>query len=83
MNKRCRYVCKIEDSGGRPLFVVTVIERGAEQMVFREYSCRGMPSFLEITLKTSAYLEMWANAQRDGRPAEQMWRPVFHATKFG
>ena len=52
MNKRCRYVCKIEDSGGRPLFVVTVIERGAEQMVFREYSCRGMPSFLEITFKT-------------------------------
>jgi len=22
-------------------------------------------------------LEMWANAQRDGRPAEHRWRPVF------
>jgi len=24
-------------------------------------------------------LEMWANAQRDGRPAEYMWRPLFNA----
>ena len=26
---------------------------------------------------------MWANAQRDGRPVEYRWRPVFNATKFG
>jgi len=26
---------------------------------------------------------MRANAQRDGRPAEYMWRPLFNATKFG
>jgi len=26
---------------------------------------------------------MWANAQRDGRPAKYRWRPVFNATKFG
>jgi len=26
---------------------------------------------------------MWANAQRDGRPAEYRWRPVFSAAKFG
>ena len=25
-------------------------------------------------------LEMWANAQRDGRPAEYRWRPLFNAT---
>ena len=25
---------------------------------------------------------MWANAQRDGRPAEQRWRPLFNAAKF-
>ena len=23
-------------------------------------------------------LEMWANAQRDGRPAEYSWRPLFN-----
>jgi len=28
-------------------------------------------------------LEMWTNAQRDGRPAEYRWRPLFNAAKFG
>jgi len=28
-------------------------------------------------------LEMWANAQRDGRPAEYRWRPLFNAATFG
>jgi len=26
---------------------------------------------------------MWANAQRDGRPAEFRWRPLFSAAKVG
>ena len=26
---------------------------------------------------------MWANAQRDGRPVEHTWRPLFNAAKFG
>ena len=26
---------------------------------------------------------MWANAQRDGRPTQYMWRPLFNAAKFG
>jgi len=25
----------------------------------------------------------WANAQRDGHPAEYRWRPLFNAAKFG
>jgi len=28
-------------------------------------------------------LEMWANAQRDGRNGERRWRPLFNAAKFG
>ena len=28
-------------------------------------------------------LEMWANAQRDGRPAEHRWCPMFNAANFG
>ena len=28
-------------------------------------------------------LEMWANAQRDGRPAEYRWHPLFNPAKFG
>ena len=33
------------------------------------------------TLRSSlpAVLEMWANAQRDGRPAEYRWRPLLNA----
>jgi len=26
---------------------------------------------------------MWANAQRDGRPAEYRWRRLFNTAKFG
>ena len=26
---------------------------------------------------------MWANAQRDGRPAKYRWRPLFNVAKFG
>ena len=26
---------------------------------------------------------MWANAQRDGCPAEHRWRPLFNAAKCG
>ena len=28
-------------------------------------------------------LEMWANAQLDGRAAEYRWRPLFNAANFG
>jgi len=28
-------------------------------------------------------LEMWANAQRDGHPAQYRWRLLFNAAKFG
>jgi len=28
-------------------------------------------------------LEMWANAQPDGRRAEHRWCPVFNAAEFG
>jgi len=31
---------------------------------------------------TNKKLEMWANAQRDGRTAEYRWRPLFNAAKF-
>ena len=37
--------------------------------------------FLKFKSKTK--LEMWANAQPDGRPAEYRWRPLFNAAKFG
>jgi len=33
--------------------------------------------------RTVKYTRMWANAQRDGRPAEHRWRPLFNAAKLG
>jgi len=37
----------------------------------------------ELDLQVKQKLEMWANAQRDGRPAEYRWRPLFNTAKFG
>jgi len=44
--------------------------------------------FLGINIPTYKWveysqLEMWASAQRDGRPAKYRWRPLFNAAKFG
>jgi len=39
-------------------------------------------NILQYEGETKSELEMWANAQRDGRPAD-MWRPLFNAAKFG
>jgi len=35
-----------------------------------------------VSDKHRCRLEIWANAQRDGRPAEYRWRPLFDAAKF-
>jgi len=37
----------------------------------------------EIRRGKKKELEIWANAQRDGRPAEYRLRPLFNAAKFG
>jgi len=42
-----------------------------------QYTCDH--GFKDDTIST----RMWANAQRDGRPAEYRWRPLFNAAKFG
>jgi len=44
--------------------------------VLQQLSCPLKPFKLKKT-------RMWANAQRDGRPAEHKWRPLFNAAKFG
>jgi len=36
-----------------------------------------------MALAKKKQTRMWANAQRDGRPAEYRWRPLFNAAKFG
>ena len=46
--------------------------------------------FTHIEVQVSVFLSnkwyktrMWANAQRDGRPSEYRWCPLFNAEKFG
>jgi len=36
----------------------------------------------QIEGENHRYTRMWANAQRDGRPVEHRWRPLFNAAKF-
>jgi len=38
---------------------------------------------MHTNTNTCTQLEMWANAQHDGRPVEYRWRPLFKAAKFG
>ena len=38
INKRCRYVCKIQEKEGKPEFVLRVIEADMEDLVFHEVS---------------------------------------------
>jgi len=51
-----------------------------------DHACR-LQNNVQCATETTEYfkteLEMWANAQCDGRPAEYRWRPLFNAAKFG
>jgi len=42
-----------------------------------------MAEYTQKMIKNIDKLEMWANAQRDGCPAEYRWNPLFNAAKFG
>ena len=36
-----------------------------------------------LNYKTRNKTRMWANTQRDGRPAKHRWCPLFNVAKFG
>ena len=40
---------------------------------------RSIIAMVSVYVRSKNKLEMWANAQRDGRPAEYRWRPLFNA----
>jgi len=52
-------------------------------MVGRTGNASPVFSAVATPLTEHVQLEMWANAQRDGRPAEYRWRPLFNAANFG
>jgi len=47
---------------------------------YADYAKRVTEKYI-YTLKM--FTNMWANAQRDGRPTKYRWRPLFNAAKFG
>jgi len=59
-----------------------VCQYGPRLMDTNEYLCFAITAAKSHT-KTKIQLEMWANAQRDGRPAEHRRRPLFNTAKFG
>ena len=48
LNKRCRYVCKIEEDDNGPIFVVRIIEDGYEDEIFLDIDCKS--KWLQINL---------------------------------
>ena len=54
------------------------------RFIYRPYTILSRNQVTDENLMEGKYkLEMWANAQRDGRPSEYRWRPLFNASKFG
>jgi len=76
-----RFQVKFEDQGHKSKFKVTgeiTLINWAVQPRVRAFSWR------KQCIRTKPIrTRMWANAQRNGRPAEYRWRPLFNAAKFG
>jgi len=54
--------------------------RHGVKILFCRRPLQKVPCALSVLIHIK--LEMWANAQPDGCPAEHRWRPLFHAAKF-
>lgn len=40
-NRRCRYLCSIEEKDGRPVFVIRIVEQGHEDLILSDTSPKG------------------------------------------
>lgn len=40
-NRRCRYLCSIEEKDGHPVFIIRIVEQGHEDLVLRDTSPKG------------------------------------------
>ena len=52
-----------------------------EALTVNKLSCKNYSNTVDYTEKYKT--RIWANAQRDGPPAEHRWRPLFNAANFG
>jgi len=76
------------------IFCVLHFQRAACSTIDRYSKCALRPNYVWKYGRHPIYaglrigeekrrIRMWANAQRDGRPAEYRWHPLFNAAKFG
>jgi len=84
MLQKCHPVMKDVHVGNKR----TKQNQGRNWVVQLEMRVRLVNMHVNVRQKVEIYKEhnttrMWANAQRDGRPAEYRWRPLFNAAKFG
>jgi len=63
--------------------VVGLVSSVQHQEIGSDKKVSEMIYLFRVRRKTLTQLEMWANAQRDGRPAEYKWGRLFNAAKFG
>jgi len=70
--KRLVFVCKSRDT-----FTYLLMSAGHVGL-----SCRPVRVGLNAQSKAQS-TRIWADAQRDVRPAEYRWRPLLNAAKFG
>ena len=70
--------------GWRPLLVCRTVTLPRRET---HSNLQGCPKLLNesqpLVGKNKNKTRMWADAQRDGRPAECKWRPLFNAANFG
>ena len=76
VNKTTSHKAKAKD------FQHSLIRSGQDQGQTRPRPGQGHSRHTATVLDQNK-TRMWANAQRDGRPAEYRWRPLFNAAKFG
>jgi len=71
---------KIGPQFGRDATLVVISEDRQSVMCCRAGRCQ--LKHRQFDMECIHKLEMWTNAQRDGRPAEYRWRRLFNAAKF-
>ena len=73
---------------GVGLYIKHIYKQLSEERTQENSELSGRESGMSVTYtchvtSVSPQTRMWANAQRDGRPAEHRWHPVFQTAKFG
>jgi len=81
LQQHCTSACKFSESTTREWIGFLLKSDNYNHTLHKELAAL-FPDLCHV-LSTAETRMLWANAQRDGRPAEYRWRPLFNAAKFG